>query len=115
MAMLLGDAALADMETWQWGLALRLKVDSSRILREETLNAELEFFILFSSIASVLGNGNRAGYNVGKTFWKALVAWMREMGRTAVTVALGAKVMWSSFHYFTRLFVVVECDMDGVQ
>ncbi|MCJ1246139.1 hypothetical protein MMC30_003344 [Trapelia coarctata] len=90
MAMLLGDAPLAEMEAWQWDLALRLKIDSSWILHEETLDDPLEFFILFSSIASVLGNRNQAGYNIGNTFLNSLAEYRRSLGRTAISVALGA-------------------------
>jgi len=116
MAMLLGDAALADMEPWQWDLALRLKVDSSWILHEETLDDELEFFILFSSIASVLGNRNQAGYNVGNTFLNALAEWRREMGRTAVAVALGAMGTFASLPPCVRpllCFVVTASAVEG--
>ena len=90
LAMLLGDAPLKDMEGWQWDRALRLKVDSSWILHEETLTDPLEFFILFSSIASVLGNRNQAGYNVGNTFLNALAEYRRSIGLTAISIALGA-------------------------
>ena len=93
MAMLLGDAPLETMEGWQWDLALRLKIDSSWILHEETLSDPLEFFILFSSIASVLGNRNQAGYNVGNTFLNALAEYRRSLGMTAISVALGAMSM----------------------
>ena len=90
MAMLLGDAPMAVMEGWQWDIALRLKIDSSWIMHEETLNDPLEFFIMFSSIASVLGNRNQGGYNVGNTFLNALAEYRRSIGRTAISIALGA-------------------------
>ncbi|MCJ1377592.1 hypothetical protein MMC17_000687 [Xylographa soralifera] len=90
MAMLLGDAPMAVMEGWQWDIALRLKIDSSWIMHEETLNDPLEFFIMFSSIASVLGNRNQGGYNVGNTFLNALAEHRRSMDRTAISIALGA-------------------------
>jgi len=90
MAMLLGDAPMAVMEGWQWDIALRLKIDSSWIMHEETLQDSLEFFIMFSSIASVLGNRNQGGYNVGNTFLNALAEYRRSMGRTAISIALGA-------------------------
>ena len=98
MAMLLGDAPIADMAGWQWDRALRLKVDSSWTLHEETLDDPLEFFIVFSSIASVLGNRNQAGYNVGNTFLNALASYRRSLGLTAISIALGA-MSKSSLHY----------------
>ncbi|MCJ1283507.1 hypothetical protein MMC26_002837 [Xylographa opegraphella] len=90
MVMLLGDAPMAVMEGWHWDIALRLKIDSSWILHEETLNDPLDFFIMFSSIASVLGNRNQGGYNVGNTFLNALAEYRRSIGRTAISIALGA-------------------------
>lgn len=58
LAMVLGDAPMATMTGEEWNRALRVKVDSSWILHEETLQDSLDVFILFSSIASVLGNRN---------------------------------------------------------
>ena len=90
MAMLLGDAPMVSITGEQWDRALRLKIDSSWILHEETLGDSLEFFIMFSSIASVLGNRNQGGYNVGNTFLNALASYRRSLGLTAVSIALGA-------------------------
>lgn len=90
MAMLLGDAPIAVMTGEQWDRALRLKIDSSWILHEETLNDPLDIFIMFSSIASVLGNRNQGGYNVGNTFLNALSSYRRSLGLTSISIALGA-------------------------
>ncbi|KAL8958644.1 MAG: hypothetical protein Q9193_004340, partial [Seirophora villosa] len=78
MAMLLGDAPLARMTAEDWDRALRVKTDSSTLLHELTArDDQLEAFILFSSIASVLGNRSQAGYNVGNAFLNALAAHRR--------------------------------------
>ncbi|KAL8974550.1 MAG: hypothetical protein Q9197_001228, partial [Variospora fuerteventurae] len=90
MIMLLSDAPLASMTGKEWDLALRVKIDSSNILHELTANDELETFILFSSIASVLGNRGQAGYNVGNAFLNALAEHRRHQGQVAVSIALGA-------------------------
>ena len=97
LAMLLGDAPLASMTGEEWDRALRLKIDSSWILHEETLQDDLELFILFSSIASVLGNRNQAGYNVGNTFLNALAAYRRSLGLCGMSIALGAMSKCPSF------------------
>ena len=102
MAMLLGDAPMAVMTGWQWDRALRLKIDSSWILHEETLKDTLDFFIVFSSIASVLGNRNQGGYNVGNTFLNALAGYRRSLGLTAVSIALGAMSKFNSRSYITK-------------
>lgn len=90
MAMLLGDAPMAVMTGEQWDRALRLKIDSSWILHEDTLKDPLDVFIMFSSIASVLGNRNQGGYNVGNTFLNGLASYRRSLGLTAISIALGA-------------------------
>ncbi|KAL8675751.1 MAG: hypothetical protein Q9224_007390 [Gallowayella concinna] len=91
MAMILGDAPMASMTGEEWDRALKVKIESSWILHEETKKDDgLEFFLLFSSIASVLGNRNQGNYNVGNTFLNALATYRRRMGLTAVAIALGA-------------------------
>jgi hypothetical protein len=90
MAVLLGDAPLASMTGAEWDRALKLKIESSWILHEETLVDDLEFFLVFSSIASVLGNRDQAGYNVGNSFLNALTSFRRSKGLVGVSIGLGA-------------------------
>jgi len=77
LAMILGDAP-------------RVKIDSSWILHEETMEDELDFFILFSSIASVCGNRNQGNYNVGNTYLNALAEYRQSLDRPGISIALGA-------------------------
>ena len=81
---------MATMTGEEWDRALRVKIDSSWILHEETLDDELEFFVLFSSIASVCGNRNQGNYNVANEFLNALAEYRLGVGRCGVSVALGA-------------------------
>ena len=90
LAMVLGDAPMASMTGEEWDRALRVKIDSSWILHEETLEDPLRFFILFSSIASVCGNRNQGNYNVGNSFLNALAEYRQSNGRTGISIALGA-------------------------
>jgi KR domain len=90
LAMVLEDSQFASMTGEQWDRAVGLKRDSSWILHEETLNDRLDFFILVSSIASVLGNRGQGNYNIGNTFLNALAKYRRSIGLTAISVALGA-------------------------
>ena len=112
MAMLLGDAPLVDMAGWQWDRSLRLKIDSSWILHEETLDDPLEFFIMYSSIASVLGNRNQAGYNVGNTFLNALATYRHSLGLPGISIALGAMSEYRSsnidFSHYNSNFSTAE-------
>ena len=100
LAMILSDAPMRSMTGEEWGRALRVKIDSSWILHEETLDDELDHFILFSSIASVCGNRNQGNYNVANTFLNALAEYRQENGRSGVSVALGAmSESWCSPFY----------------
>lgn len=90
MAMVLADASMAHMTGEQWDMALRVKVDSSWTLHEETLQDDLDLFILFSSIASVLGNRNQGNYNVGNAFLNGLAEYRHSLGLPAVSIGLGA-------------------------
>ena len=90
LAMVLEDSQFASMTGEQWDRAVGSKRDSSWILHEETMSDELDFFILLSSIASVLGNRGQGNYNIGNTFLNALARYRRSLGLTAISVALGA-------------------------
>ncbi|CAF9930981.1 MAG: hypothetical protein ALECFALPRED_004772 [Alectoria fallacina] len=90
LAMVLGDAPMATMSAEEWDLGLRVKIDSSWILHEETLRDPLEFFILFSSIASVLGNRSQGNYNVANSFLNALAEYRQSLDLPGISVALGA-------------------------
>ena len=90
LAMLLADASMATMTGEEWDWALRVKVDSSWILHKETLQDRLDFFILFSSIASVLGNRNQGNYNVANTYLNALAEYRQTLDLPGIAIALGA-------------------------
>lgn len=90
LAMVLGDAPMATMTAAEWDRGLRVKIDSSWILHEETLQDDLDFFILFSSIASVLGNRSQGNYNVANAYLNALAEYRQSLDRPGISVALGA-------------------------
>ena len=90
MAMVLGDAPFASMTGEEWDRSLRLKVDSAWNMHQLSKDDKLDFFVLFSSIASVLGNRNQANYNCGNAFLNALAEHRRAQSLPAVAIALGA-------------------------
>ena len=90
LAMVLGDAPLATMTPEEWDRVLRVKIQSSLILHEETLGDHLDFFILFSSIASVLGNRNQGNYNVANAALNGLAEYRQSLDLPGISVALGA-------------------------
>lgn len=108
LAMILGDAPMASMTGEEWDRALRVKIDSSWILHEETGGDELEHFVLFSSIASVCGNRNQGNYNVANMFLNALAEFRQGMGRCGVSIALGAMSKFDPppFHRLSMVFTL---------
>ena len=90
LAMVLGDGPLATMLPEEWDRVLRVKNQSSLILHEETLGDHLDFFILFSSIASVLGNRNQGNYNVANAALNGLAEHRQSLDLPGISVALGA-------------------------
>lgn len=98
LAMVLGDAPMATMTAEDWDRVLRVKIKSSWILHEETSQDALDFFILFSSIASVLGNRNQASYNIANASLNALAEYRQSLDLPGISVALGA--MSKSSHAF---------------
>ena len=96
LAMILGDAPMADMTGEEWDRAMRVKIDSSWLFHEETMQDDLDHFVLFSSIASVCGNRNQGNYNVANTFLNGLAEFRQGMGKPGVSIALGAMSKSSS-------------------
>ncbi|MGA7487759.1 MAG: SDR family NAD(P)-dependent oxidoreductase [Xanthobacteraceae bacterium] len=88
-AMVLDDAPIERLTEERMWRAMAPKVLGAWNLHTLTLDARLDFFVLFSSLASVIGNPGQANYVAGNAFLDALAYYRRERGLPALAVNWG--------------------------
>jgi acyl transferase domain-containing protein/NADPH:quinone reductase-like Zn-dependent oxidoreductase/thioesterase domain-containing protein/NAD(P)-dependent dehydrogenase (short-subunit alcohol dehydrogenase family)/acyl carrier protein len=88
-AGVLADGVLADMTLDQLDRAMSPKVQGAWNLHTATLDAPLDFFVLFSSVASVLGSPGQANYAAGNALLDALAHARRAAGLPATAINWG--------------------------
>ncbi len=89
-AMVIEDALLERLSLARLHRVLAPKVAGSWNLHSLTLDDELDFFLLLSSVAADLGNPGQANYAAANAFLDALAADRRAQGRPALCLGLGA-------------------------
>ncbi len=93
------DAILARLDAAKLRAVMAPKVQGAWNLHSLTADMELDFFVLFSSAASVLGSPGAANYGAANAFLDAL-AWHRQAeGRPALSVNFGP---WAGLGMFSN-------------
>lgn len=88
-AAALNDALIPSTSDEQVKEVLNPKIVGAWNLHQCTASRELDHFILFSSVSSLLGNAGQASYAAGNAFLDALAAHRRAAGLPALTINWG--------------------------
>lgn len=88
-AGVLDDGIISEQNWSRFTRVMAPKIDGSWYLHTLTRNIPLDFFVLFSSITSVLGSAGQANYVAANSFMDTLAAQRRIQGRPALSVSWG--------------------------
>lgn len=91
-AGVLDDASLLRQEWGKFQRVMAPKVDGAWFLHSFTLDAPLDFFILYSSTAALLGSSGQSNHSAANSFMDALAHYRRAHGLPALSINWG---IWS--------------------
>lgn len=88
-AMVLEDRLLADLDRERMEKVLDPKMKGAWNLHRLTLGLQLDFFILFSSVSSLIGNPGQGNYVAANAFLDGLSFYRRSRGLPSLTINWG--------------------------
>ncbi|KAF6820847.1 PKSN polyketide synthase for alternapyrone biosynthesis protein [Colletotrichum plurivorum] len=96
-AMVLQDSIFQNMTIDKWNTATRPKIVGTWNLHS-LLPADLDFFILLSSMSGIIGNSGQANYCAGNAYEDAVAHHRRSLGLAATTLNIGLVTDASHFN-----------------
>lgn len=88
-AMVLADAAVTTLDEERLQKAWRPKADGAWHLHRATASHRLDWFVVHSSMASLLGNPGQAGYAAANAWLDAFAVWRNALGLPTLAVNWG--------------------------
>ncbi|OSC41325.1 type I polyketide synthase [Mycobacterium decipiens] len=98
-AGVLGDAVITGLTQDRVDTVLRAKVDGAWNLHELTQDMDLSAFVVFSSMAGIVGTPGQGNYAAANAFLDGLVGYRRSRGLAGLSVAWG---LWEQASAMTR-------------
>ncbi|MDP1537317.1 MAG: SDR family NAD(P)-dependent oxidoreductase [Burkholderiales bacterium] len=89
-AGVLNDGRFENQDAAAFNAVLAAKVQGARLLHEATAFLDLDFFVLFSSAAAVLGSVGQAAYAAANAAMDSLARYRCSLGLPALTINWGA-------------------------
>lgn len=89
-AMVLDDGLLAGLSAQRFERVLAPKIKGAWLLHRHAMDRPLDFFLMLSSISSLVGNAGQANYAAANAFLDHFAHYRRMLGLPATTVNWGA-------------------------
>ncbi|KAL8787706.1 MAG: hypothetical protein Q9195_007662 [Heterodermia aff. obscurata] len=88
-AMVIQDSIIENMTVDDYNAAVRPKVLGTWNLHQQSLSLKLDFFIMLSSVAGIIGNSGQCNYAAGNTFEDAVARHRTSQGLPSLCIDLG--------------------------
>lgn len=90
MSMVLADQSFPRMTMKEWNTAVDPKIKGTWNLHNASISADLDFFILFSSISGIFGQPGQMNYAGANSFLDAFSQYRLGLGLPACSIQIGA-------------------------